>query len=64
MFTGEVKNPLCEFADAMIKERVKHKKSNPCYATMVKLILNSFYGKTIAKDPQSAYVVSNNEEKF
>ena len=50
--------------DAMIKERVKHKKSNPCYATMVKLILNSFYGKTIAKDPQSAYVVSNSEEKF
>lgn len=48
----------------MLEERQKFKKTNPSYANMLKLIVNSFYGKTIAKDPESAYIITNDEKRF
>jgi hypothetical protein len=64
VFTQSIQNPLSEIMSMLVNERAKMKASDPSLAQMMKLIVNSFYGKTITKSPESSYVVCNSEENF
>jgi hypothetical protein len=51
-----------DLVDFLHKERCKHKKSNKPLADMIKLIMNSIYGKTCMKRSTEQIVILNNNK--
>ncbi len=57
---------LGKLAEELHRERCKHKKTNPALANVLKLLMNSIYGKTAMKrsDSKITYIPSENFEEY
>lgn len=52
-----------ELVQHLFKERLKHKKNNPALANVLKLMLNSSYGKTIIKKSNSKKTIVDTSKR-
>ena len=55
-------NKIGIIIEQLFSERMKHKKESPCIANILKLMLNSAYGKTIMKKSDTKSIIKKTAE--
>lgn len=58
-WNGEGNKTMGKIVNELFNERLKQKKSNPALSNVIKLMLNSAYGKTIMKQSNTKNVILN-----